>query len=1327
MKKIFLLSFLILISTLVSFTGVIAATYEPLTGQPESPWVNSRDAFTVWWHDARNQSIYLASELSAVGMPAGDIASIQVKISETPGIDLNNFRVRMQQTASTQSTAWVTTGWTTLYGPTNISTGSLVPGNWYTFNLSTPLTWDGTSNLLIDFSRDGSAYHNTGGGIFIRGSLTWDRTVVGYSDSSYVWPFDSMPSAINNIVPSIRFISNVTPNASSVTDAPDPVDVGNNITFTGNWTESDSGDNVKMYVCKDSTCSNCNNASQTNCWCYSSAWNTEPDTSDTCSYAVQAEDAGNKSYWLGVCDGYDACDATPLAGGMFTVPNTSAYWAMDIGNPDLQTHEYIRTLLQTADGEYIVAGYSWGYGSGPNGQSDALIMKLDSNGNQIWGKTYGEAGVDDGIFTSISTTSDGGYIGAGTFSGADIIRLDSNGDRVWAKDFAGVENINDIKQTADGGYIMAGYQEASFANENNTNLVIKLDSNGNQVWTETYGGTYSFAHTVIEDADGNYVVGGETTSYGAGNNDILLVKFNSSGDKVWARTVGGASRDRFGVASFDSGLIQAADGGYVVTGYTLVSGSYKFLIVKVDSNGDYLWDKAYGGAVGDQASSIQQTSDGGYIIAGFTKSYGAGNADFLVLKIDSVGNQEWAKTIGGADNEYPYSIRQTSDGGYIVGGGSSSYVSGDNSNWLLVKLDSIGNIPGGCADLQNTTLLDFSPTIITTTPALSFVSSFYADSSVTPTSFSVSPASSIVCPEGAAVPNVPPAATSVSDDPDPVDAGNNITFTGNWTESNAGDNVKMYVCASSTCFNCNNSTTSGCWCSSAAWNTEPDTTDTCAYTAQAEDAGNKSYWLGVCDGYDACDSTPLAGGTFTVNVPASPPDVSTNIANSINRFSAQLNGSLTDLGGAATSTVWFEWEQSDVLPAIYNHTIPAVDPIKSTTGAFYANLSGLDPDTDYYFRAAAQNSAGTNYGDGEPFTTDAHNPPTIDSVSISTADENICKIDGASTVCKSGETITFESVAPNDPDGDTVFLYICKDETCTSCHPEDRSNCWTVSVAGSANNPLATYDSSIHVDSNCEYSLNQEYWAKVCDQREYCSDVIGKALDEEICNALAGWHWYTTNGRSACWSKTLADSVSWNKGVGNDTDNPGVYTCVATPADLTDRMTAASAGEWYKIVSNVAGTNITVSHNGSAGYSVISALAISDCLDGTRDLCTGDGCLGANTTAVNISLRTWASAVNDKSALPYCAGSSCNSSANSDWRAACEQSPGNDLPLDCSDGFFYKNRKVCNDGDANYGHAAAAHTSTLALALGFDSCSLSYAGNTSFAAAHFGFRVVVRP
>ena len=249
----------------------------------------------------------------------------------------------------------------------------------------------------------------------------------------------------------------------------------------------------------------------------------------------------------------------------------------------------------------------------------------------------------------------------------------------------------------------------------------------------------------------------------------------------------------------------------------------------------------------------------------------------------------------------------------------------------------------------------------------------------------------------------------------------------------------------------------------------------------------------------------------------------------------------------------------------------------------------------------------------------------------------------------------------------------------------------------------------------------------ICGGQIRLAEETWTTLTECNCNSLEGWYWYTTNGREACWSKTLADSVSWNKGVGNDTDNPGSYTCATDSAALKDRMIAASDGEWYKIVSYVNEVEITSSHNGSAGYSVISALAIADCIDGTRDLCTGDGCLGGDVAEINASLSAWASATGTKSALPYCVAGDCSSSSTSDFRNACEQNSSHDYPLACYEGTFYINQKTCNDGDANYTWAAAVYSSTYSRLLGLSSCSNVDYGSTSRTNSFDGFRAVVRP
>ncbi|HRN71384.1 MAG TPA: hypothetical protein PLS49_09485, partial [Candidatus Woesebacteria bacterium] len=137
----------------------------------------------------------------------------------------------------------------------------------------------------------------------------------------------------------------------------------------------------------------------------------------------------------------------------------------------------------------------------------------------------------------------------------------------------------------------------------------------------------------------------------------------------------------------------------------------------------------------------------------------------------------------------------------------------------------------------------------------------------------------------------------------------------------------------------------------------------------------------------------------------------------------------------------------------------------------------------------------------------------------------------------------------------------------------------------------------------------------------------------------------------------------------------------------------------------------------------ISALAVSDCVDGTRDLCTGDGCLGADVAAVDSTLASWALSTGGKSALPYYFGSV----GTNDFQSACEQNSGNDYPLACYDGLFYKNTKTCGDGDTNYLWAASAGYATRARLLGYNSCSYGSYYYTSNTVSGLGFRVVVRP
>jgi hypothetical protein len=310
-----------------------------------------------------------------------------------------------------------------------------------------------------------------------------------------------------------------------------------------------------------------------------------------------------------------------------------------------------------------------------------------------WNKTYGGANID--AAWSMIQTSDGGYALAGyteSFGagGQDfwLVKTDSVGNMVWSQTYGGANNDEafSVIQTSDGGYALAGYTE-SFGAGGQDFWLVKTDSFGNMVWNQTYGGANNDeAWSVIQTSDGGYALAGVITlpdwSY-----DFLLIKIDSVGNIIWGKIYGGAYGD------WALSMIQTSDGGYALAGYTqsFGAGGQDFWLVKTDSVGNMVWSQTYGGANNDKAWSVIQTSDGGYALAGMTKSFGAGGQDFWLVKTDSVGNMVWNKTYGGASDDWAFSVIQTNDGGYALAGLTQSFGAGGQDSWLI-KTDSAGNM-----------------------------------------------------------------------------------------------------------------------------------------------------------------------------------------------------------------------------------------------------------------------------------------------------------------------------------------------------------------------------------------------------------------------------------------------------------------------------------------------------------------------------------------------------------------------------------------------------------------------------------------------------------
>jgi hypothetical protein len=304
-------------------------------------------------------------------------------------------------------------------------------------------------------------------------------------------------------------------------------------------------------------------------------------------------------------------------------------------------------------------------------------------------RTYGGAASDLG--RSVRQTFDGGYVIAGwTYSfgagSADVylIKTDSIGDTTWTRTFGGslFEDGYNVVQTADSGYLVAGSTK-SFGDGNDDAYLIKTDAAGDSVWTRTYGGTnVDQANSVLQTSDGDYLAAGWTMSSGAGGSDVYLLRLDSSGDTVWTRTYGGPSND------YSHSIARTVDGGYVMVGWTnsLGAGSYDVYLIRTDTAGDTVWTRTYGGASEDYGIFVAPTSDSGCVIAGLTSSYGAGGYDIYLVRTDASGDTNWTRTYGSATDDWGYCVAQTSEGGYVVAADRSNM----SDAWLL-KTDASGD------------------------------------------------------------------------------------------------------------------------------------------------------------------------------------------------------------------------------------------------------------------------------------------------------------------------------------------------------------------------------------------------------------------------------------------------------------------------------------------------------------------------------------------------------------------------------------------------------------------------------------------------------------
>ena len=356
--------------------------------------------------------------------------------------------------------------------------------------------------------------------------------------------------------------------------------------------------------------------------------------------------------------------------------------------------DYLKSIKPTPDGGYIACGYTNSFGAGG---ADILLIKLNSSFQNQWLKTFGSSNFDGSY--SVTVTSDSGYVITGYTSGlgsggadAFLIRTDKNGNLLWNKFYGGTNNDygNVVLQTSDSGFIIAGSTN-SYGTGLSDGYIVKTDSIGNVMWTKTYGGTNNDEFKYIEQiSDTTFILCGLTKTPG----DVYVVKINTLGDSLWTRTIGGAGID------CGNSIHQTPEHDFIIAGFTYSYGSglNDSYLIKLDSVGNLIWTKTFGGSGNDLALAAVITSNNEYVFLAQTGSYGSGGNDAWLIKTDTSGNLLWTKTYGSTLNDYEFSFLITPDNGFLMVGATHSWAAGSyggvQDELYLIKTDSVGN--SGC-------------------------------------------------------------------------------------------------------------------------------------------------------------------------------------------------------------------------------------------------------------------------------------------------------------------------------------------------------------------------------------------------------------------------------------------------------------------------------------------------------------------------------------------------------------------------------------------------------------------------------------------------------
>ncbi|TGE04669.1 T9SS type A sorting domain-containing protein [Hymenobacter fodinae] len=406
-------------------------------------------------------------------------------------------------------------------------------------------------------------------------------------------------------------------------------------------------------------------------------------------------------------------------------------WERTLGGVQI---EELNAIQSTIDGGLIVGGASHSSISGDRSQanqgtsSDFWVVKLAADGAKQWERAFGGS-LEDELW-SVLQTNDGGYLLGGTsYSGKSgdksqpnkgysdywVIKIDAQGNKQWDRTYGGNghDTFRSMQLTADGGFVVGGYSASGVSDDKSEPSladpyfssdpdywVLKLDAQGNKQWDRTYGGNRTeWLSEVLQTTDGGYIVAGQSLSNESGNKsqqlkgtrDFWIVKLDAQGHKQWEQAYGTTGSNPL------RRVRQTTDGGYILCGESTSGvsidktepskGGQDIWVVKVDANGVKQWDRSVGGSGSEVGYALSLTLDGGYLIGGPSTSGISGDkteanlgaGDYWVVKLDAQGRKVWDRTVGGSGEDRLNSIQQLADGSIVLGGTSTSPISGSKS------------------------------------------------------------------------------------------------------------------------------------------------------------------------------------------------------------------------------------------------------------------------------------------------------------------------------------------------------------------------------------------------------------------------------------------------------------------------------------------------------------------------------------------------------------------------------------------------------------------------------------------------------------------------